>query len=827
MMPGRGGHQFRALLDMEMLLRAIDPNELTALAATTAAATEPPSSTEPRNDTPGQGLGGIGQVEGVQGEGEDDNGSSLSHHGLAMEEPTHGSDRSPSEPSLDDAYLGYAAGTELSFDQDYQGVDAQRTSQVTNSNMEGLENVPTGRLRRRPTPSSSASANSDTMAAQMAQRKERLRAGAAAALLDTYKNYTVTRATRSADCLARTRGAVSYKATTTATTSDGSSTTTAESSTTPSSSLDAMVVVFAGICIRQQILCQDVAVITVTTHATPADAASATSSPSPARNPPTYNPTLSYQWHRPEVYGRFPVHRADHAAAKLVLPCSLGGPRMLIHGGMGPGGIGYLSDLHSLRLGDGDVMEWESVVVTGEIPPGRGCHTLVNIPDPSLHPQTRPRGDLTASKAAASTSQAVVSGASMDVLLLFGGLVLMLNEDNPDGHGGLNNHHQMFNDVHCLRLEQAASATDASSLSAFTLHFRWTKVRIDGGVPPAPRSSHHCCVITDPTTTTTATGALPQLHDHHHSRHHRMIIFGGAVAGEATAHGVAKKSMLSDVHVLKIDTSVALPLPETGPGTTTRWRWQVPKCFINPFPHASSDTYTPSDIISRLMSPSSSALSSLPQSDGNNAMDDSSNKEAGGDGSGKGDSCTLSPDLLDLLLTCQSSSSSSQSTQLSLNSAVDVLPGRGDVTFVVHPAEGSDGDAPVHNDGTTDLDSVQNPGTVCFSAHRAIVRARRCYPPLSCSLIYNTVLASWLPSYLWRIAKFNPIIQYNADTDLIPPLFELVACSSRCYRGKSRNSCNVAAASLTPTLWLLPLLLPRLQELRWPLQARQQARRWT
>ena len=162
--PGLAGPGlFSALLDMDLLLRAVDPNELAAIAAATAAAvaaqaaaTEPPPHSHPLNDASGQGLG-PGEVGGVQGEGEDDDDedndglfdatndsmqTSLSpsssssssmrlHNHLATGSTGDGSGRSASEPALDDAYVGYAAGTELSFDLDYQGLEAQRASQVT------------------------------------------------------------------------------------------------------------------------------------------------------------------------------------------------------------------------------------------------------------------------------------------------------------------------------------------------------------------------------------------------------------------------------------------------------------------------------------------------------------------------------------------------------------------------------------------------------------------------------------------------------------------------------------------------------------------------
>ena len=458
------------------------------------------------------------------------------------------------------------------------------------------------------------------------------------------------------------------------------------------------MVVFGGVCMRQRILCHDVAVITVTTHAAPADTAS--SSSSAHSHHPTYNPTLSYHWHRPEVYGRFPMHRVDHAAAKLVLPCTMGGPRMLIHGGMGPGGTGFLPDLHSLRLGDGDVMEWESLVVTGEIPPARGNHTLINVPC----------RDLSAVPAASSSQAELSTGASMDVLVMFGGHTTIINEANPDVHGGLNNNNQMWNDVHCLRLDRAAAAIDASSLSAFTLHFTWSKVRVDGGVPPTPRSSHSVCLITEPSTATTTARALqPLRHDHRH----RMIVFGGSI------QGTTKLSVLSDVHVLKINNAVT---PQQ-PGISTQWQWQAPECSINPHPHTISNTDTPSDKMMLLLSPSSSSSSSLLPLHDANAMDDGSIKEVCSDGSDRDGSCTLLPDLLDLLLACQSSSSSSSEALISGGGSVP--PGGGDVIFVVHPAEGTDDDASAQTPGTANHDPMQNPSTVRFFAHRAIVRARR------------------------------------------------------------------------------------------------------
>ena len=534
--------------------------------------------------------------------------------------------------------------------------------------------------------------------AQEAHRKERLRDKAAAALLGTYTHYTTAQTAQSSNYLARAR--------TYATSS--SATTTAESSTSPCSSLEGMVVVFGGACIRQHLMCQDVAVITVTTLTPPPPpSASAASSSASAQRQSTYNPnpTLSYQWHRPEVYGRFPVHRVDHAAAKLYLPSTLGGPRMVVHGGMGPGGAGFLSDIHSLRIGDGDVMEWESVVVTGEIPPGRGNHTLLNIPSRDL-------------SAMPSASSFPISGiTAMDVLVLFGGHTTTLNAANPDQHGGLNNNsnNHLWNDVHCLRLDQAKPATDASSLSAFTLHFRWSKVRVDSGVPPTPRSSHSVCLVANPTT---ARHERSQ-HPNGPPPHHRMIVFGGGM------RGATKRSILSDVQALNINREVTRT-PQ--PGQSTWWQWHTPDCTINPFPHISSDTDTPSENM-KLLLPPSSLLPPLRDAN-DNAMDYNNNEELELEGRDNNGSCTLLPDLLDLLFACQSTTITSSSSALT--------SGGGDVVFVAHPAEGTDGDTPgQHADGTAihDHDAEQTPGTVRFSAHRAILRARRYY---NCFLRYST-----------------------------------------------------------------------------------------
>ena len=245
---------------------------------------------------------------------------------------------------------------------------------------------------------------------------------------------------------------------------------------------------------------------------------------------------------------------------------------MLIHGGKGESND-LLSDLHSLRLGDGDVMEWESLVVTGEIPPPIFDHILVNISFPPTFNPTQPNprstpGDLPT--AAAAAYHAVATG--MDLFVLVGGSTPKL---------------RLLNDVHCLRLDQATPSTDASSLSAFTLHFTWSKVQVDG-VPPTPRHFCSVCLVND-----AATAIQP-----HVDRHHRIIIFGGV---EGLRSGENDR-YLSDVHVLKIDKVM------TSHNSRRKWHWHAPKCSITPHLHTSTNTDTSSDIMMLLLPPPSYTL---------------------------------------------------------------------------------------------------------------------------------------------------------------------------------------------------------------------------
>jgi hypothetical protein len=229
------------------------------------------------------------------------------------------------------------------------------------------------------------------------------------------------------------------------------------------------VLQFGGYCDQQELITDDLHVLTCERRRLSADHAKASAPDDTSlQQAATYTP-YTYKWARARPSGNVPAARFSHSMTTVPAQQELGRflplhahTRVLIYGGVGYNIEG--SELASLRINRGaqslppanyqecaHYAHWEEIQVSGAPPTPTGSHTMVHVP-------------------------------GTDLCVMHGGAY---TGTQGDQHG------QCCPHTHLLQLVDVRQGEDATTV----LYVKWTRL-VAGGIPPTLRSRHCSFAVT-------------------------------------------------------------------------------------------------------------------------------------------------------------------------------------------------------------------------------------------------------------------------------------------------------------------------------------------